>query len=155
MKGKLSDSQAGYVLDHLGHHAVIGEALKGLFRFQRQGADSAPSVLFNTAREAFDPGKVIRIRDIPVLYPVGPEKDRFYTLRGKTLEFHHDLLKSAFHLLSGYEEYRSGARDDLGRFPYSASLQKSLEIVRRPVVNYYFEVILKGLEKFCSLNGIP
>jgi len=155
MTGGLTNSQSEYIIDHLKHHAIISGEVSSLLKYGIPSQDNMVSVYFPESVKNYDPRKVIRIDGIPVLYPVGPERDSFYSLQGNSVVFHHDLLKSAFHLLSGYEEYRSGATDALGRFPYKASLQKQLGITTTPVVNYYFEAILEGLEKFCELNGIP
>jgi hypothetical protein len=155
MKKRLSQHQIEYVLDHLGHHASISPELRKLFFFGPVPEPRTPQVCFPLSEEALDPAQMIRIDNIPVLYPVDRSITTFYTLENNTLLFRHDLLKSAFHLLSGYEEYKSGASDELGRFPYTASLQKRLEIVLKPVVNYYFEAILEGLEVFCKLNKLP
>ncbi len=98
---------------------------------------------------------MISIDEIPVLYPLSRETDSFYDFKEECLCFHHDLLKSIFHLLSGYEELKTEARDTYGRFPYSESLQFKLGIVNKPVVNYYMEIILKGLREFCARQKIP
>jgi len=155
MNKSLSKSQIEYLLDHLGHHATIAPELKALFRFGNGPTTGTPYVYFPLSNKALDPDKIIRIGEIPVLYPVDRSVSTFYTLEDKTLLFHHDILKSAFHLLSGYEEYKTGASDNLGRFPYTSSLQYKLGIASRPVVNYYFEAILEGLEKFCIRNKLP
>lgn len=155
MNKSLSKSQIEYLLEHLGHHASISPELKAMFRFENDPLPETPRVCFPLSSEALDLNKVIRIQDIPVLYPVDRAATTLYTLKDKTLRFHHDLLKSAFHLLSGYEEYKTGASDNLGRFPYKESLQYKLAFVKKPVVNYYFEAILEGLEKFCQHNKLP
>lgn len=155
MKKRLSQHQIEYVLEHLGHHASISPELRRLFLYGTTPEPGVPQVYFPLSEEALDPGQVIRIDDIPVLYPVDRSITSFYTFENNTLLFRHDLLKSVFHLLSGYEEYKSSMSDELGRFPYTASLQKRLEIVSKPLVNYYFEAILEGLEVFCKLNSLP
>ena len=99
--------------------------------------------------------QVIYIEDLPVLYPVSENKDLFYSFQGDHLIFHHDLLKSTFHLLSGFEEVKNGALDQYGRFPYKESLQFKLGIIQKPVVNYYFRIILEGIEEFARINSIP
>jgi hypothetical protein len=71
------------------------------------------------------------------------------------LIFNDDLLKSAFYLLSGYQEVLSSHKDKKGRFPFDLSIQKKLGIVTMPVVNYYFKYIKQGIQKFCEINGLP
>ena len=151
---KLSESRINYILEHLQHHARIPEDLFSRFRFGTMAEAGEASVYFPLSDAEFDLSRVIHINDIPVLYPVERELDTFYIIHGDRLIFHHDLLKSAFHLLSGYEEFISEDADSIGRFPYKSSIQYALGMVSRPVVNYYFNVILQGLEEFCNINKI-
>lgn len=155
MKGKLTPSQKQYVLDHLEHHAFISDELKSRFCFDDLTDTGLPYIRFWESNQEFDQEKVIRIDDIPVLYPSPKSTNPFYGIQDSTLVFYHDLLKSAFHLLSGYDEYINEARDQYGRFPFRESIQYKLGIVSKPVVNYYFDIILEGLEEFCKLHNIP
>ncbi len=100
-----------------------------------------------------DSRNVITINDIPVLFPWSNKK-RWYSVEGNRIYFHHDILKSAFYLLSGYQEYESAELDAQGRFPWKSSIQNSLGITQKPVVNYYFEVILEAFDTFSKLNGL-
>ncbi len=155
MKGKLTASQKQYVLDHLEHHAFISDELKSRFCFDDLTEHRTAYIRFWESGQDFDPEKVIIIDHIPVLYPSPKSTNPFYGIQDSVLVFYHDLFKSAFHLLSGFHEYSSKASDQFGRFPFNESLQDKLDIVSRPVVNYYFDIILKGLEEFCKQNNIP
>jgi peptidoglycan/xylan/chitin deacetylase (PgdA/CDA1 family) len=57
-----------------------------------------------------------------------------------------DIIAAAFYLLSGWQEYFSTERDQHGRFPYAASVQKKYGFVALPVVNYYFDVLRAAVE---------
>jgi peptidoglycan/xylan/chitin deacetylase (PgdA/CDA1 family) len=57
-----------------------------------------------------------------------------------------DIISAAFYLLSGWQEYFSTERDQHGRFPYAASVQKKYGFVALPVVNYYFDVLRAAVE---------
>ena len=57
-----------------------------------------------------------------------------------------DIISAAFYLLSGWQEYFSGERDQFRRFPYAASVQKIYNFVTLPVVNYYFDVLRTAVE---------
>ena len=155
MKGRLTAAQVEYVLEHIGHHTGPDQHLRTLLAYGRKPEEHKPFIFFPASEEELDLKKVIRIDDIPVLYPVEPQPDSFYTLHEKRLHFHHDLLKSIFHLLSGYEEIRNTERDQYGRFPCAQSLPFKLETLNRPVVNYYIEIILTGIGEFCEQNQIP
>lgn len=95
-----------------------------------------------------------RISDIPVLYPCSESTDTF-SEKGTNIVFNHDLIKSIFYLLSGYQEMNSDVpRDNIGRFCYKGSIQEQLDIAFTPVVNYYMEWIVKGIERYCAMNKI-
>ena len=154
MKEQLSESRIDYLLEHLGHHARIPEDLSSRFRFGSGLETGKALIYFPLSDLELDLSKLIYIDQIPVLYPVDMEEEAIYSIQGRSLIFHHDILKSAFHLLSGYEEYHSEETDLYGRFPYASSLQQSLGVVTRPIVNYYFNIILNGLEEFCRINNL-
>jgi hypothetical protein len=61
-----------------------------------------------------------------------------------TLNF--DLISSACYLMSGSQELENTNRDQYGRFQYEESIQKKLNIVGVPVVNYYFEILKEAIE---------
>lgn len=63
-----------------------------------------------------------------------------------------DIISAAFYLLSGWQEYFSTERDQHGRFPYAASVQKRYGFVALPVVNYYFDVLREAVER---VSGQP
>jgi len=154
MKSRLSESQINYVLEHLGHHASLSD-MAALFRFGSDPEPGTTCIYFPLSREEFHTDNVLHINDVPVLYPVKEGAETAYAFQGNNLVFHHDLLKSAFHLLSGYEEIKRVSEDQHGRFPYKESIQRKLGIIRKPVVNYYFEIILDGIGEFGRKNNIP
>jgi hypothetical protein len=155
MKSRLTSIQVDYVLDHIGHHAEVDDMLRRLINYGMKPIPEKASIYFPASEAAFDLDKVGWIEEIPVLYPVDGLSDSFFRFDENSLYFHHDLLKSIFHLISGYEEVKNGATDQYGRFPYSQSLQFKLGIIGKPVVNYYMEIILRGLQQFCEKNRIP
>lgn len=57
-----------------------------------------------------------------------------------------DIISAVFYLLSGWQEYFSTERDQHGRFPYAASVQRQYGFVTLPVVNYYFDVLKTAVE---------
>ena len=57
-------------------------------------------------------------------------------------------------MLSGYQEYKSNEKDSLGRFSYEVSVQNKLNIITRPLVNEYFELIKEGILLYCSEHNI-
>jgi peptidoglycan/xylan/chitin deacetylase (PgdA/CDA1 family) len=96
---------------------------------------------------------VVWVNDIPVLFPLSQEK-KIHSCANDNIIFNHDLLKSSFYLLSGYQEKDHEQSDSLGRYPFENSVQSRLNFIRKPVVNYYFEEIINGLEDFCNNRNI-
>ncbi|PID92318.1 MAG: hypothetical protein CSA96_03815 [Bacteroidetes bacterium] len=154
MKGKLTEVQKQYVLDHLRLHADWSGELESRIRYNENLSENEASIHFFLSDRALNEKHILTIDGLPVLYPDMNHREAFFELRDGSVIFHHDLLKSAFHLLSGYEEYRSGVLDTYGRFPYSASLQNKLQITGRPLVNEYFEILLDGISRFCTLHKL-
>ena len=151
MKGTLTINQREYILFHLNHILELSSGIRERFVFGEKKEDS---ICFSQNPNAFDEKNIKQIGMCPVLFPVG-EEEVFFTFNKGTLVFHHDLLKSAFYLLSGYQEYASTSKDILGRYPYEASLQHRMEIIDRPVVNEYFDILVEGIEVFCHYHKIP
>ena len=58
-----------------------------------------------------------------------------------------DLVASAFFWLSGWQEHTTTARDEHGRFPFDASLQKSLGTRQHPVVDMYRQRLAAQLRR--------
>ncbi|MCK4747609.1 MAG: polysaccharide deacetylase family protein, partial [Bacteroidales bacterium] len=92
-------------------------------------------------------------QDIPVLFPCSTQK-QWYSMEGNQIRFHHDILKSAFYLLSGYQEVENKEMDEHGRYPWKSSVQYRHGFTHKPVVNYYFNLILEAFESFCEINGL-
>ena len=98
MKGRLRAIQLEYVLDHIGHHAELSDELRQLIQYGEKAVPGIPSIYFPASEAELDLEKVIRIDDIPVLYPLAGDAVSFYEFMDLSLYFHHDLLKSIFHL---------------------------------------------------------
>ena len=155
MKGFLTENQIEYVLFHLNMGIFISDEISEHFWFVREKNDipALPKIIFALSSEAYDPQNVIFQDELPVLFP-GKKAYRFYTIEGNSVIFHHDLLKSSFYLLSGYQEIYHNNRDRMNRFPFAASMQSMFDFASRPLVNYYFKIVSEGIRKFCDLNGL-
>ena len=70
----------------------------------------------------------------------------------KGVVINYDIVLSAFYLLSGWHEYASDQRDHLGRFPFEQSIQFKLDMVRVPVVNYYFDILKTAVEQALGIS---
>ncbi len=147
----LTKNQREYVLFHLDYSFELSPEIRDLFLF---GEKKKGNICFYQSTEAYNEKSVLYIDDIPILFP-GDRDEGIYTFNKGTLEFHHDILKSAFYLLSGYQEYASCKKDKLGRFPYDESIQYKLGFLHKPIVNYFFEWIGKGIEEYCLYHKLP
>jgi len=152
MNGKLNQAQIDYVLYHLGFLCNLDNNILECIWHGNGLPPDSPYILLPLSEKELNLNKVKWIGDIPVLYPLNGASNKFFKIENKNLIFNHDLLKSAFHLLSGFEEYKSDLFNSTGHFPYRESLQYKLKIIKRPIVNYYFEIIMSGIEKFCHIN---
>ena len=151
MKSTLTANQREYVLFHLNNIFELSSEIRKWMVFSEINEGH---ICFTQSSKGFDEDSVLWIDDLPVLFPESYDSP-IYTFENGTLIFHHDLLKSAFYLLSGSQEYRSSQKDTLERFPYEASIQSKLKIIHRPVVNEYFELIADAIKMFCRYHSIP
>lgn len=161
MNRKLDKQELAYLLEHLELYHP-GSGLAGSMVYGSRGAEDlsgddqdGPGVklIFPASELPLDTDQVFLIQDLPVLFPCAQEK-QWYAVEGKQVRFHHDILKSAFYLLSGYQEYQSQEKDEHGRFPWQASVQYRLGITLKPVVNYYFSIILEAYQLCLELNRL-
>jgi hypothetical protein len=156
MQGFLSDNQINYVLFHLNLQFKITEEIRSFFVFDSQkepGISQENKIVFKLSENGISQEAPLMIRNIPVLFSQF-ESIEIYRWERDSLVFNHDLLKSAFYLLSGYQEREGFISDRYNRFPYESSIQKRLGIGAIPVVNYYFEFIREGIQAFCKGKGI-
>jgi hypothetical protein len=83
---------------------------------------------------------------IPVLFV----KKGIHSIISKTqkdkIVINGDILLSAFYFLSCWQEYISNDCDSMGRFPLKESLLFKLGLIQIPVVNYYFDILVKAIE---------
>jgi hypothetical protein len=157
MKGVLNQNQIDYVLHHLGHHMVINEKIKESLVFALPGEDIGKyrkKIIFLLSDQPLKNINFSGTEKIPLLFPVSKENSLYRFIEGN-LVFSADLLKSSFYLLSGYQERDKTKKDSFGRFPFEASLQHKYNFLTRPVVNYYFAEITKGIGEFCRIDGYP
>lgn len=89
-------------------------------------------------------------KKIPLLF--GMDNEDLFTEKGSLITINFDLIASAFYLLSGWHEYVSSTRDKFGRIAYSDSIERSLDIIEIPVVNYYFDILRTAIEKAYNIR---
>lgn len=156
MEGYLSKQKINYTLFHVSQSVDL-HTTKDLFYFctsQNVPADLKNKIVFTLSSKNLNFENILWMEDIPILFPANNKQELYSIDQNNNLIFHHDLLKSAFYLLSGYQELNPEYKDRFGRFPYELSIQKKLGIVKKPVVNYYFDFIIKGLEEFCKIQNL-
>ena len=160
MERRIADSEIRYLLDHLAPCYSGADLYDFLVMKELTGTGGpqviveGPAIVIPASTKALKLEEIFKINDLPVLFPCSTST-QWYTVEGTSIRFHHDILKSAFYLLSGYQEYVSEERDEYGRFPWEASIQCKLGFTGVPLVNYYFEVVLEAFELLCGKNGLP
>ncbi|MCG8582740.1 MAG: polysaccharide deacetylase family protein [Bacteroidales bacterium] len=154
MQQALSHNQLEYVLFHLNQHIDLTDEIKNHIHYCNI-EDSNKGLLFNQSNNIISLSNRIQYKEeyLPNLFPVN-NKEQWFEMKGDSVIFHHDILKAIFYLLSAYQEYNSESVDKMGRFQYKGSIQDQLQIIQKPLVNYYFEIISDGIELFCQSNSI-
>ncbi|MGV8828504.1 MAG: polysaccharide deacetylase family protein [Breznakibacter sp.] len=151
---ELKPSEIDFVLFHLSHHLEGFHHIRPLLHYGRHRAEGEV-VSFLASDEDIDLSRAVVLECIPVLFPIS-EDVVMYRMEEGRLVYCHDLLKSAFYLLSGYQEWsQPDLADQWQRFPYEASIQCRLGIIHKPMVNYYFEWIIDGLIEFAAFHNLP
>ncbi|MGM0503186.1 MAG: polysaccharide deacetylase family protein [Bacteroidota bacterium] len=152
----LNQQKLTYVLSHLNQPIDLSEIIK-LFYFRSNKKlpnDLKNKIVFTLSAQKLNFENILWVEDIPILFPAKNKQELYSIDQNNNLIFHHDLLKSAFYLLSGYQELNPEYKDRFGRFPYELSIQRKLGIIKKPVVNYYFKFIIEGLEEFCKIHNL-
>jgi peptidoglycan/xylan/chitin deacetylase (PgdA/CDA1 family) len=144
-----ADARLAYVLHHFGL-AYPGAPMVsvGYAGIQPQVEVAELGEAFFAANAPYPPAPAWREwagRQVPFFFDESPEKPLLVLQENKVI-ISADILSAAFFLLSGWQEYFSSERDQHGRFPYAASVQKKYGFVALPVVNYYFDVLKTAVE---------
>jgi hypothetical protein len=153
MKGYLDQAKIDYVLFHLKLHLKTDKSFDRKLCFIEYGKtiNFKNSIAFQLSAKELNVEHILHIGDLPILFPNTNHLDFFTIDQNQNLVFTHDLLKSIFYLLSGYQEYiNTNSKDTLGRFPFKDSIQYKLDITEKGIVNHYFEKIVDGLVLFSS-----
>ena len=153
MKGFLNKNKINYILFHLGLTADISE-IKNDFVFLRNTdniSNYTNKIIFLLSDKKLNTKDFLIYNKIPILFGNNNSKELF-TVKDTNLVFNHDILKSAFYLLSGYQEAVISERDNYGRFPFNKSIQNELNFVTKPVVNYYFKFIIDAINSFSQIK---
>ena len=142
---KLPQSAIRYLIDHLVHH-YSGPDLNTLLVTEEKDAANE-SFFIPLSDQSLQVEEVFSIEEVPVLFPCSGS-EVWYSVTDNGIRFNHDILKSAFYLLSGTQEYLDHTPDIHGRFPWRESIQHRLGFTEKPLVNYYFDIILDALETY-------
>ncbi|WP_462248259.1 polysaccharide deacetylase family protein [Ekhidna sp.] len=148
MERPLNEHELNYILYHLKMVMDI-DAIDIAYCYS-EGSKMKNSIVFRPHSKGLT---ISYLDDLPILF--SSNKDAAYSIdENENLIFNHDLLKSAFYLLSGYHEhFENSERDHWGRVKYNSSIQSQLEIIRRPIVNEYFDLIFEGINTLLLKQG--
>lgn len=149
MNNILNKNKIEYVLHHLQMVYDIPTKVKDLFQFVSKDFNhfSKGKIYFILSPNNLVLDDIIEVNKIPILFP-GIKNKNSFSYENDYLIFNHDLLKSSFYLLSGYQEYNFKRSDHLGRYHFENSIQFKLNATSIPLVNYYFKEIVNGINIF-------
>lgn len=147
MQGRLNQNKIDYIVHHLRLLFRWDKRLEQHFVFGSKPENASARIIFTLSEHPL--GQVKRIGHQVVLFPASDSDDWYIFDQQGNLVFRHDLLKSAFYLLSGYQESLPYKGDAEGRFSFADSIQKKFEFATFPLVNFYFEIVGNGLAEFC------
>ena len=92
-------------------------------------------------------------RDVPILFSEnGIDSPIMRFAEPNTVLIEYDVVASAFFFLSCWQEQAITERDQFNRFPYRKSIQKSLDIARRPVVVDYLDILKTAIKQLSLTN---
>ena len=92
--------------------------------------------------------------NIPVLFHANSETIFNYDEKSHKLVINIDIFASAFYFLSLWQEYVSNERDAHERYCAKSSLQYKLNIIDKPIVTIYFNLLKSLIEKYFDINFI-
>lgn len=136
---RLTEAEVDYVFLHLSSFVSADAPLRDVLAWPRSASP---------LRRGFE------VEGVPVLFPCDGAPAVPFSVEGGEVVVRHDHVKGAFFLLSAYQEWATGRRDEWGRFPYEGSVQQELGIERRPVVNYYFKWMEDAIVRQCQMRGV-
>jgi len=85
--------------------------------------------------------------DVPVLYGAPGDTGAYIEHSPADIAFNVDIVGTAFFLLSGYEEIACPSRDAVNRFSFEASVLRNEDLIDRPVVDEYIELLWSAVER--------
>jgi hypothetical protein len=89
---------------------------------------------------------------IPILFHDGSENLFAYEAASNKLTINADILGSSFYFLSLWQEYISNEKDVHERFCAKFSLQKKMDIIDKPIVTIYFNILKSLIEQYFGIR---
>lgn len=87
---------------------------------------------------------------IPFLFDL--EDNEIFSIINNQVIINFDIIASSFFLLSGWQEIVCQEKDLYNRFSFYKSIQHELDIIKLPVVNYYFDILKTAIRIACNTN---
>jgi hypothetical protein len=115
---------------------------------------SHPTIKFPFAINDTPTENIKWINEIPILFPLSENQIIYRFDTADNLIFEHDVLKSAFYLISAQQETETTITDEFKRFSFEQSIQKKLGIALNAIVNAYFKIIGDALTEFSKRHNI-
>lgn len=81
-------------------------------------------------------------------FPFNTEKEaEIITKEKNSLKINYDIVAASFYFLSSWQEIHCDKKDKYGRFYFKESFQHEYDLIRVPVVNYYFDILRTAIEE--------
>ncbi len=92
---------------------------------------------------------------LPFLFDTDMENEVVSVVEDRVI-INYDIIASSFFFLSNWQEWATNKKNnEINRFPYDASIQFELNIIEKPVVNYYLSILKYAIEKAYNITLIP
>jgi len=156
MKKYLDTNKIDYVLEHLKLRCDFPFGLSRRILFLKQeelGEIPKNCLVFALSKE--ERRLDYQLDNLEIFYPIFPEATKHTIEKNGSIVFSHDIFKQIFCLQTLYYEQEIKERDKLGRIIPEATLNHKINILKKPIVDYLYEIILDIFEEYCQKNNIP
>ena len=150
---ELTEEEINYVLFHLSLHIRTDMSLNYLIGYHKKEDPKFKGIEIYKSDKGIDLHRVEVKIGIPLLFPVD-KMNNIYEATSEKIIVKHDLIKASFYLLSAYQEFKCTDLDNYGRFKWENSIQYKLNIIHKPIVNYYFNWLIEAISLYCKANSI-
>ncbi len=156
MRKYLDRAKIDYVIEHLKLRCKLDQDLvERIIFLQEDNLSNLPKnrIVFPLSAKTYREDK--EIGGLAILYPIYGDRQDHYFWDNGCLVFSHDIFKEIFCLQTLYYEQEIVGRDRLGRIRGEDSLNYRMNFLRKPIVDYLYELIIQAIAEYASKNNLP